>query len=95
MTYQEVKEALQVFGLADRASLGEIKSRHRRLVKAHHPDAGKGDDEAIRQVNAAYRLLLDYVAEYRYAFTEEEFYEQNAEERLRRQFMDDPLWGKN
>ena len=28
-----------------------------------------------------------------FSFTEEEFYEQNPEEQLRRQFMDDPLWG--
>ena len=48
---------------------------------------------AIRKVNAAYRTLLDYVAQYSFSFAEEEFYEQNPEERLRRQFMDDQLWG--
>lgn len=93
MTHSQLLEALQVFGLPDRASMGEIKSRHRQLVKTLHPDTGKGDEEAIRRVNAAYRTLLDYVANYRFSFTEDEFYEQNGEERLRRQFMDDPLWG--
>jgi hypothetical protein len=48
----------------------------------------------IRKVNAAYRVLLDYIAEYRFSFAEEEFYEQNPEENLRRQFMNTPLWGK-
>jgi hypothetical protein len=42
-------------------------------------------------VNTAYRVLLDYVAAYRYSLVEEEYYEQNLEERLWRQFMDDPL----
>lgn len=93
MTYQELSSAVAVFGLGERASLKEIKSRHRELVKRHHPDAGSVDDaEEIRSVNAAYALLLDYLADYRFCFQEEEFYEQNPEERLRRQYLDDPLW---
>jgi len=95
MTYDDLQEALRVLGLGERSSLREIKTRHRELVKRHHPDTGNvGDQEAIRQVNAAYRILLDYLSEYRFSFAEEEFYEQNPEERLRRQFMDDPVWGK-
>lgn len=93
MTYRELRSALEVFGLGDRASLGEIKARHRELVKMHHPDAGAvADPERIRSINASYRVLMEYLAQYRFSFEEEEFYEQNPEERLRRQFMD-PLWG--
>ena len=95
MTYAELKNSLQLFGLGERATLGEIRARHRELVKRHHPDTGSdGDEEMIRKVNAAYKLLLDYVAAYRFSFAEEEFFEQNPEERLWRQFMDDPHWGK-
>ena len=53
------------------------------------------EQETIRDINAAYRVLLDYIEEYRISFTEDEFYEQNPEERIRRQFMNDPLWGKS
>ena len=95
MTYAELQASLVVFGLGERATLKEIKTRHRELVKQYHPDAGDAHDpEQIRKVNAAYRVLLDYVGQYRFSFAEEEFYEQNPEARLRRQFMDDPLWGK-
>lgn len=95
MTYAELQTALTVFELGDRASLKEIKMRHRELVKRHHPDAGvSGSPDIIRNVNAAYKVLVDYVQSYRFSFTEEEFYEQDPEERLRRQFMDDPMWGK-
>ena len=95
MTYADLQEALQILGLGDKISLREIKTRHRELVKRHHPDTGKADDqETIQWINAAYRILLDYVTEYRFSFTEEEFYEQNPDERLRQQFMDTPLWGK-
>jgi DnaJ-class molecular chaperone len=94
MTYTDLQEALRVMGLEERATLKEIKSRHKELVKRHHPDTGNSDEpEMIRQVNAAYRVVLDYVAAYHFSFSREEFYEQNPEERLRQQFSDDPVWG--
>lgn len=96
MTYADLQEALRTLGLRERSTISEIKSRHRELVKRYHPDSGNADgQESIRNINAAYRILLDYIEEYRLSFTEEEFYEQNPEERIRRQFMNDPLWGKN
>ncbi len=95
MTYADLNEALRVLGLGKRASLREIKARHRELVKRHHPDTSASDDpETIRQINAVHRILLDYVSGYSFSFTENEFYEQNPEERLRMQFADDPLWGR-
>jgi curved DNA-binding protein CbpA len=96
MTYAELQEALGTLGIRERSTISEIKSRHRELVKRYHPDTGNVDElETIRNINAAYRVLLDYIEEYRLSFTEEEFYEQNPEERIRRQFMNDPLWGKS
>jgi len=95
MTYSDLQKALRIMNLGNRATLREIKTRHRDLVKRYHPDTSNSDDpEKIRQVNAAYEILLDYVAGYRFSFAEDEFYEQNPEERLRQQFMTDPLWGK-
>lgn len=95
MTYQELTSALKVFDLGERATLKEIRDRHRELVKRHHPDADRSaDPELIRKVNTAYRVLMEYVMEYRFSFAEEEFYEQNPEERLRKQFFDEEQWGR-
>jgi DnaJ-class molecular chaperone len=89
MTYVQLQEALRILELGERASMKEIKARHRALVKRHHPDAGATTEpEVIRQINAAYRILQDYLSEYRFSFAEHEFYEQNPEERFRQQFMD-------
>ncbi|HKK01802.1 MAG TPA: J domain-containing protein [Desulfuromonadales bacterium] len=90
MTFDELQNAWQVFQLTERASLKEIKERHRVLIKRYHPDSGGGDPERIRQVNEAYRVLQTYVSNYRFCFNRDEFYEQNPEERIRDQF---PLWG--
>lgn len=97
MTYREFRQAIEIFGLGERVTLEQIKSRHRELVKAHHPDQGNGSDpEAIRCVNRAYEVLAAYCKSYRYCFSEQEFLEQVPEERLRRQFGWDPVWnGQN
>jgi curved DNA-binding protein CbpA len=53
-------QALQTLGLEDTASLNEIKSRYKELVKKHHPDANGGDrsaEERLRKVIQAYDYL--------------------------------------
>jgi hypothetical protein len=95
MTYADLQEALRVLGIGERATLKEIKARHRELVKRHHPDAGTSTEpDAIRLINAAHRIVEEYISDYRISFTEAEFYEQNPEARLWQQFADDPLWGR-
>ena len=93
MSYDDLVEALKIFGLNDHATLAEIRTRHRQLVKSHHPDRCGEDSEEIRRINRAYQLLRDYCSNYRYTFSLEEYLQQNPEERMRRQFYDDPVWG--
>ena len=95
MTYEKLRAAIRTFGLGERATLDEIKARYRELAKRHHPDGGISEDtEAIYRVIEANRVILEYVESYRYCFSEQEYLEQDPEERLRRRFMADPLWGK-
>lgn len=93
MAYEDLIEALKVFELREHATLREIRKKHRQLVKEYHPDHGNSDPDRIRQINQAYQILRDYCANYRYTFALEEYLQQNPEERLQRQFFDDPLWG--
>jgi curved DNA-binding protein CbpA len=93
MTFEELDRARRLFSLHERATLREIKNRHRALAKRFHPDRGEnGDPEQMRQVNAAYRLLIDYCTDYRFSFARDEFFEQNPEERMREQFAQDAIW---
>ena len=93
MTYQQLEAALKTFGISGQATLGQIKQRHRELVKKHHPDqSGEANPAMIREINNAYKTLTTYCTDYRYCFSEEEFLGQNPGERLRRQFGWDPVW---
>ena len=40
MTYEKLMSAIRTFGLGERATLDEIKTRYRELAKRHHPDKG-------------------------------------------------------
>lgn len=93
MDYRQLKEAMEVFGLGDRATLAQLKARYRELVKVHHPDQGGATEPgAIRAINSAYGILMEYCDNYRYCFSEDEFLTQKPVERIKRQFGWDPVW---
>lgn len=95
MTYADLQHALELFGLTPPVTLARIRERHRELVMEHHPDRTRGvDSGAMAGINAAYELLSRYGTTFRFTFSEEEYLDQFPEERLRRQFATDPLWGK-
>lgn len=48
----------EVLGVPSTATVAEIKSAYRKLVKQFHPDVNKDQDKVrIRQVNEAYDIL--------------------------------------
>ena len=100
MNFQDIQQALDLFGLGERATLSQIKSRHRLLVKKHHPDKNIDHDEMInltgdskiKEINEAYQTLSAYCNSYRYSFSKDEFMRQCPEEYLKEQFSNDPVW---
>lgn len=96
MTFEELQLALTEFDLSPQTSWKKIRERHRELVRRYHPDKGEQvDGEKIRRINAAYKVLSEYVGDYRFDFSREQFLEQYPEERLREQFWSEKPWGEN
>lgn len=94
MTFDELTNARHLFGLAERANFAEIRTTYRRLVRECHPDLHDGqDDDRIRAIIAAYRILREYCDGYDFSFQQDEFLRQYPDEWLRMQFANDPLWG--
>ena len=94
MTFEELQAALKEFDLPEQVTLQKIRERHRQLVRQYHPDHGaEADNDKIRRVNAAYKILMEYVSQYRFDFSRETFFAHYPEERLREQFYDVGLWG--
>lgn len=95
MTYEDLQAALREFDLPEQVTLKKIRERHRQLVRSYHPDKGASpNNEKIRRVNAAYKILNEYVSQYSFDFSKEVFFNHYPEERLREQFYDVGLWGE-
>lgn len=95
MTYEDLMAALTEFGLPSQVTLKKIRDRHRQLVRQYHPDKGADpDNDKIRRINAAYKVLNEYISDYRFDFSKETFWEQYPEERLQDQFYGVGLWGE-
>lgn len=75
--FDEIDEARRLLGLGDAATLKEIRHTYRRMAYRYHPDKYKdgtsvGDEEFMKRLNWAYKLLVDYCSNYKYPFREED-----------------------
>jgi DnaJ-class molecular chaperone len=76
VNFSEIDRARKLLGLGEAATQREIKSAYRRLAHHHHPDkhgsVGEKSNEIMKELNRAYKLLMDYCNEYRYSFRRED-----------------------
>ena len=74
--YQEIDEARKVLELPELATMQEIKTNYRRLIRKWHPDkcSEKKDlcMEMTRKLIAAHEIILAYCKHYRFSFADEE-----------------------
>jgi len=95
----KINEARKILGLADRASLKEIKEAFWSQTRKWHPDKCKKKDknichEKMKEINKAYKVIMSYVENYNYSFNDETVWEDNPEERWKKRFGRDPIWGE-
>ena len=86
VNFNEIDEARRLLGLGEAATLKEIRSAYRRLAHHHHPDKhdspNEENEEMMKKLNRAYKVLMDYCTDYKYGFREEDVartypYEEN------------------
>ena len=90
--FEEIDKARRLLGLGEEATLKEIKQAYRRMAFRYHPDSAGKDvevEETMKQLNRAYKLLLDYCATYSYSFTREEIAKTYYYEEHLRKFYHD------
>ena len=98
INFEEINDSREILELGEIATLEEIKSAYRRLSKKWHPDRCKKRKEKLchkkmKEINKAYKNLLEYIENYHYSFSKEKVIEDSPEERWKRQFGNDPFWG--
>ncbi len=68
---ETIEEALEILELPKLITKEDIRKQYRFLAKKNHPDIG-GDAQKMERINAAYKLLMKYIEDFRYTFDEDE-----------------------
>lgn len=69
--YEELTRAREFMKLPPLITLKELKKRYRELSKEFHPDRG-GSLEMMQKLSESYKILSDYIENFRFKFSEEE-----------------------
>lgn len=85
--FKQIDEARKILGLAEEASMEEIKEAFRSLSLKYHPDRCKDQDkkhceEMFKKINQAKDILLNYCANYKYSFKEKDVKKQVLDKQL-------------
>lgn len=100
VTPATLREAAELLGIRDRASLNEIRRRYHEQIKEWHPDTSQRDPAESHEMTillkAAYDLLVDYCMNRPVSFRLENLerdLEQSPADYWIDRFGDDPIWG--
>ncbi len=69
--FEELLHAREFMKLPPLITIKDLKKRYRELSKTIHPDKG-GSAEDMQKLSASYNLILEYMENYRFRFSEEE-----------------------
>lgn len=100
VTPAALREAAEVLGIQDKASLNEIRQTYREQIKKWHPDVSRQDPavshEMTIRLKKAYDLLVDYCMNHVFSFRIEDLSEDlelSPADFWMERFGDDPIWG--
>ena len=97
--WAKIREAADLLGLGEKATLAEVKKAYRRLSKKYHPDLQKSTKQKVesmemQNLSEAYQLLLHYCTGYSFSFTPGDNEQFDAEDWWFERFGGDHHWGK-
>ncbi len=100
VTPTALKEAAEVLGIQEHASLNEIRGCYHKCIKEWHPDVSKNDAATSHamtiRLKKAYDLLVDYCMNHPFSFRIEDLardLEKSPADFWMERFGDDPIWG--
>ena len=96
--YKLMNEVRAILELPESATMEQVKTNYRRLIKKWHPDSCSEKHEICEEmaikITDAYKIILDYCANYQYSFTQEEVEKYLSEEEWwYKRYVNDPIWG--
>lgn len=76
LEYSDFEKALSTLGVVAKTDKKTLHKLYLSLSKEFHPDAPNGSTAKFQEINDAYRLIMEYIENYRFDFDETEFKKQ-------------------
>jgi DnaJ-class molecular chaperone len=73
----EFEAAVKSLDLLSLTTKEHVRKKYLKLSRQYHPDMEGGSTEKFQEVREAYEILTEYMENFRFVFTEEEFKQQN------------------
>jgi len=71
----DIEEALKILDIPPFVTKREVKKRYKELASKYHPDRVV-DCDKMGEINAAYKLIMEYIENFRYSFDSSEIAKQ-------------------
>ena len=77
VSLSEFQDAVESLGLLSLTTKEHVRKKYLKLSRKYHPDMEGGSVEKFQEVREAYEVLVEYMDNFRFTFTQEEFKQQN------------------
>lgn len=77
VSLSEFNKAVESLELLSLTSQEHVRKKYLKLSRKYHPDMEGGSTEKFQEIREAYEILVSYMENFRFVFSEEEFKQQN------------------
>ena len=72
--FQDAVESLELISLRTKE---DVRRKYLKLSRKYHPDMEGGSTEKFQEIREAYEILVEYMDNFRFVFSDDEFKQQN------------------
>ena len=77
VTLSEFQDAVKTLDLISLRTKEDVRKKYLKLSRLYHPDMEGGSTEKFQEIRKAYEVLMEYMENFRFVFSDEEFKQQN------------------
>ena len=77
VSQSEFQKAVESLDLLSLTTKEHVRKKYLKLSRKYHPDMEGGSVEKFQEIIEAYEIIVEYMDNFRFTFTDEEFKQQN------------------
>ena len=77
VSLSEFQDAVKTLDLISLRTKEDVRKKYLKLSRLYHPDMEGGSTEKFQEIRQAYEVLVEYMDNFRFIFSDEEFKQQN------------------